>query len=242
MSAKFSSEIELAELVCKWLIDNGWEVYKEVHTPGGDIDIVAVMGEVVWAIECKLTLNHKLLEQALMRKPHAHYVSVAVPHKDGRRDYVTTYFLRQHGLGLIDVGRGREYRIRYTTGEIAREHHCGIEEKIKPRVQRSPLERTKHAKKITRLKASLTEAHKSLIAGAPGGGQLTPYKVTIMRLREYLARVGKASIREIVEEVSHHYWSPSAARAGIARAMLNFEEGFKQTREGKTVYWELDQT
>ena len=79
-------ETDLARAVVSYLESSGWDVYQEVlrnpHSMGGygspRCDIFAVKGGVRWAIECKMSLGFRVLEQVEKWKGYANMVSVAV--------------------------------------------------------------------------------------------------------------------------------------------------------------------
>ena len=100
--------------------------------------------------------------------------------------------------------------------------------------------RVKLTEGIKRTRSFLMKATQETTAGAPGGGQFTPWKRTVVLLKEFLKKKGKATVKEILAEIDHHYRSGSSARDGITRIMGTFEkQHFKMTRDGKEIYWEL---
>ncbi len=79
MSPRFVKETELCKPLIAWLDAAGWDVYAEVDSPAGAIDVLAVRGRVLWAIEAKLHWTFEVYAQAEQRRATAHYASVAVP-------------------------------------------------------------------------------------------------------------------------------------------------------------------
>jgi hypothetical protein len=100
MKSKFESEQALARVLVGWLSAEGWEVFQEVTAGGPICDIVAKRGLCLWAIECKLTLNLEVIEQALHWRHRANLVSVAVP-----RARCET-MLTQLQVGVLSVNPG----------------------------------------------------------------------------------------------------------------------------------------
>jgi len=73
------SEVELCAIVRDWLLLDGWDVHQEVSSVRGTIDMLAVGGKLLWAIEAKTRLSFGVCAQALERKAAVHQVSIAVP-------------------------------------------------------------------------------------------------------------------------------------------------------------------
>lgn len=160
------------------------EVYQEVRTSFGVVDIVAVVGSIRWAIEAKTSLNLVVLDQALGNTRLFHYSSVAVPH--ARRDRslrAATRFLTANGIGLIYVGK-----------------HGSITTAIEPRFHRRVLSVTLHDQQKYYAQA-----------GTAGGGHFTDFKSTRDRLIEYVTKYPGCTIKEAIEQVGHHYRSTATA-------------------------------
>jgi len=255
--ATFKTEVELALSVASWAEAHGWEVFKEVHTADGDIDLVLKQGEVLWAIETKLRLNCEVLEQAFRRLLHVHYVSVAVPKKKGDLPFVYKKFMDAYGIGLLEVKHPDDCRIKVTDlGDGRHTFKSGMDyevnwryaayEEVEAKVWR-PHDLSKRVKqgnarvkKIKALKAFLCEKHKTLIAGAPNGGQWTPWKSTVENVKTYLQKVGSATTATIIDNIEYHYRTKRAAKAGIYRLMNVIEKrNFKKEYVGKELVWSL---
>ena len=103
------TEQELAEPIVAWLQQEGWDVYQEVelYVGGPIVDIVAKQNDVLWAIECKLSMTATLCGQAyrLRGLSRFHLVSVAVPKGSG--SYSQTFLrqgLKAAGIGTMHLG------------------------------------------------------------------------------------------------------------------------------------------
>jgi hypothetical protein len=231
-SEKFESETQLALAVCAWLEGCGWEVFKEVPTFDGDVDLVAKKEKLLWAIECKLAYSEGLCYQAVSRLPHFHFVSVAVPNTyDSNRIY--DRFLRENGIGKIDV------MANYQANE---EMTYGVSEIWGAKVWRSKSRaaRVEHLRRITVIAKKLIPEYKELIPGKPYGNQLTDFKVTMMRIERYLIEEGKATLDELAQEVDHHYCSKTNAKAGLYSAFTKFfPDKYESFKVGKKRYWRL---
>lgn len=257
-SDKFESEVELAAAVCAWLEAGGFEVFKEIFTYDGEIDIVARCPGtgILWGIETKLRLTNQVCAQAHKRLLSVHYTSVAAQLK-GRDeiDGVQEEFLNKYGIGVISVTKHDPDHRRDPNKPLV-----SVEEIKEPRLTRphdlggihSPNRwrrdtlkptRVRWAKGIAQTRTFLMKATKETIAGAPGGGQFTPWKRTVVLLKEFLAKNGKAQIQDILDHVDHHYRSKTSARNGITKIMGDFEKAhFEMIREGKEIYWKLRTT
>ena len=78
---KYTKETELAADVIKWLKTQDWTCYSEVTVSDahGPVDIVAIKGREVRAIETKLQFSWDLLAQARQHVDYATEVYVATP-------------------------------------------------------------------------------------------------------------------------------------------------------------------
>lgn len=193
------SEKDLAAKVVEYLEENGWDVYQEVPTYGGNADILAVKNGLLWAIECKTSLTFKVIEQAIER--HSHYCSVAVPSRKGSYDRVglATDVLHHYGVGLIEVDN---YFVR---------------EKISAKLHR---ENNRFAKQSMK---KIRPEHKTWAkAGSQSGDVFTPYKRTMREAQNYVWLNPGCTAKEIVDSIDHHY-APTSAKNSLAKALLNFE-------------------
>lgn len=209
-------ETDLFEPVKKWLEDGGYEVYSEVLMNRSDYraDIVALCKPVVTVVEMKTSLTLELLGQAVRWKGFANYIYIAIPKR--RRyhipRYVETLLLRE-GIGLLEVAE------RY--GEVVCKPHYHVQPKFHRRIS-------------NRLRDSITEYHKDFSppGGHQGGGYITPYRVTMIRVQEYLKRRylndGWATVKEILENVSTHYSSP---KSSLAKALVTLEQDWCETKK-----------
>ena len=201
-------EAELAAHVEQYLVDEKWQVYKEVQpfSQGKRADIVAVRGRLVWIIECKARSSFEVIEQALKWKSFAHYVSVAVPQvKD---QWFFTVVCNKFGIGVMTVGDK-------------------VSEPRLPILIRSAL-----TSNVTR---ALNENQKSNIAGSRGS-YWTPFNQTVRNLKEYLKEHPGATMKEVVESVEHHYGKSSNARSSLSHWIRSgVIDGVRREKDGKTI-------
>lgn len=98
----FKTEVELAAVVKKHLEKQGWDVYPEVelYSGGPRCDLVALKGEKLWAIECKLQISKAALKQTARWKRFANLLSLASSHVTFE-DH--DWYAREHELGIMRV-------------------------------------------------------------------------------------------------------------------------------------------
>lgn len=202
-------ETELAKYIVNWLTNQRFDVYQEVQLGGSVADIVAILGNLCWIVECKTSLSASVAAQAHHWIPWAHIRSIAVP-RPRKRPKVREYLERcldRDGTGVIEVSRvGNVY------------------EAIKPAVSRRP-------QNLERLRATLRPEHKHLAAaGTNRGGYWTPFKQTVGLVEKFLRTHPGASMKQVVEGCTHHYASAASARACLARYVLH---GIIDTIEGR---------
>ena len=209
-------ESELAAAVIEHLEAEGWETWQEVTLPDeGRADIVARQPPVVWIVETKTTLSLDLIEQAYARTRYAHLVSVAVPRTRERRRFAER-ILGQEGVGLLDVGPVPQNR--WDTPRVMQ--------------QRRPL---LHRRIDSSWLPSLCERHKTaLAAGSRPGGQWTPFRQTCDNAASYVQRYPGCSIRDLFDNIDHHYYTVTSARtAFVKRIEQGIVPGLEMRREGK---------
>jgi len=203
-------ETELAAAVMRWLQEQGWDCYPEAQfrSYGGRADIAAVRDGRLWIIECKLSLSTALLDQAHEWIGAAHYVSIAVPSLKRRSSYggVVDFFLQEKGIGLIRVAT------RYT-GDL------DPLETIPPRLHRYAHHR---AKKLIKL------LHPDMKHYAPGNDNSSfssPFNRTMKDVAGFVRLHPGCTVKEIVDNVPHHYGSSATARSAIPQWL---EHGFEK--------------
>lgn len=73
---------------------------------------------------------------------------------------------------------------------------------------------------------SLHEKQKSSEAGTKGGGYVTPYKLTVEKIKKFLEFNPKSNIYTIVKSVEHHYASNSVAMNNLHKMLSEVEPDF----------------
>lgn len=181
------TEPELAKIVISWLRDGGWEIYQEVPVYGKYIDIVAVMGKIVWAVECKTSFSLAVIEQAAHWVNYANISSVAVPIT---KNHFGPRVCEKFGVGVILVAKGG-----YISG-----HEHG-----------------KFSRNSVDFNRFLKEEHKTFCeAGSTGASRrFTPFMDTRMQLVKLVTKNPGITLKAALDTIKHHYHSTSTARACI---------------------------
>jgi hypothetical protein len=220
------SEVEVAGRVVWWLKAQGWEVYQEVQIErnGPVADLVAVRdGRLVWVLEAKASLGAALLEQASHWLTYAHYVSVIVPafpYRRSRGRTVLEYYMRQHGIGCV----------------ISRPEPGNAD--LRSSLVHEDTPATFHRKAVVKyILDALTEEHKTFaLAGNNQGRRWTPFKQTSKNVLEYVTRFPGASLKQVVDNVGHHYVGAESFRSCLPRWVEAGEvEGLRIEREGRRI-------
>ncbi|AWO74949.1 hypothetical protein C1N76_10900 [Geobacillus thermoleovorans] len=208
-------EQDLFDPIKKWLEEKGYEVYAEVELPSGRADIVAVHGPAKCIVEMKTSLTMELIEQAMRWLDFAHYVYIAIPQ---RKKYIPVFvqnLLREKRIGILTVDFHYNYVRHYMPARFNRP-----------------------AKKLKWFKWEdyLYEEQKTWVkGGVNNGGHVTPYKLTIKKVQEYLywQRDWK-SIREILEHCETHYAHP---KPSLTKALLDFENDWCEAKKENGVWF-----
>ena len=199
------SEQDLARNVVAWLRDTGWDVYQEVEPSigGGVADIVAKKGNILWVIECKLTLGLSVMRQAHHWKPYVHKASVAVPalQSPGKDRQFAQNLLQWLGLGHISI--------EYDFHGNPKVYEVGI-------VAPVDIEKGRDV-----FGSVLREEHKTWAeAGNAAGKKWTPFQGTLSKIRAYLETHEGADIDTILEELPTHYSSKASAKNALLKLIL----------------------
>ena len=183
-------ETELAIKVITYMENMGWETYKEVGGPGGCADIVGVKGNKTWIVECKIHPSLKVIEQVHNWIGYTNYLSAATVNKGNT--YALSIILKLLRCGYL----------------YSNKHTANIYEFFPPK----ELEVTSKKPIIKYIK----DFHKEAIAGSSGGSnQWTPFKQTVKNAEIYIKAHPGCSIKELVNNIDHHYASAISAMSSI---------------------------
>lgn len=200
------SEATIAEGIITWLKESGHEVWEEVCPlkGSGRCDIVAKSNGIVWAIEVKNSLNFEVINQAYNWLFHAHKVSIAVPYCSTWRknNQIIRAILKQSGIGLILINKTWRYTEDFKTKDLFE-----IIEEIKPHFNR----------KIDKILLNMLqpELQKFGKAGTQSSDYYTPFRMTCDNLKTFLRNHPNSTMKEIVNDIEHHYDSDSCAKASL---------------------------
>lgn len=220
-------ESDLFPPLKQWLEERDYDVYAEVESgrTGGRADIVAVSGPAVAVVEMKLSLSLDLIAQAVRWLPYANYVYIAVPYSKHRKLHnYASLFLKREGIGLLEVDIHTNHR--YTGAR------CVIRPKFQRRVD-------------NHIRESLVPQHKDLPGGHAGGGYVTPYRLTIDEVKDFLTRrrrwqrngwdpEGWVTINEILDHCETHYAAP---KPSLSKALRDFEHDWCEVKKEGGRLW-----
>lgn len=207
-------ESDLYEPVKSWMEERGFAVYPEVEcrTGGGRADIVVTSGSLVGVVEMKQSLTLDLIEQALRWRGFAHYIWIAIPYKKNGYKKFVTMVLKDYGIGVLLVNK---------YGQVLVDKQASFSRQTVPH-----------------LKEALTEHHAAanVKGGQSGGGYVTPYKITMDKVRRYLQTAGDwASLSDILAYCDTHYATP---RPSLAKALQMHEIVWCESKkEGGKLYF-----
>jgi hypothetical protein len=225
--ARHCSEAELAAIVVTFLESQGWTTYKEVR--GGDVgsriaDIVALKDGLIWVVEAKLAFSAVVVEQAWKWKRDAHFISIAVPQRNlsMKGSSVLHHFCNAEGIGILGVRPSNGLR----PGTVETEQE--------------PLHRQSNAEKSKLVKNLLPQQQDSQ-AGTKGN-IITPYRVTVNGIADFLAANGPSTLKEIIAAIPHHYRTKTSARASLLKNLVKFEsDQFEEIKLDGEVGFKLKQ-
>lgn len=233
-------ETDLFEPVKQWLEKRGWEVYSEVEAYAGRADIVAKQHPVYGVVEMKTSLTHELVDQALRWLNYAHYVWIAIPARKKHFPYYLRQLFEEKGIGVLEV----YFSKYYLPADAPDNHTCQCY--LPARYNRPVVNGLKKTSWKT-WPEILREEHKTwLTGGSNGGGYVTPYKLTMRDVKEYLRREsyftayltpplegdddprGWVSIDKILEHCETHYARP---KPSLVNALMKFEKDWCEARK-----------
>lgn len=195
------TESDLMEYVRSDFNDLGYETYAEVPMKGGGskrCDMYARnedknskdYGHTI-VFEAKLSFSFKVIEQAFHWKKLAHLTYVVVP--TATKDLSSRKFARevckQMGIGVIEVNINRGTYFITVKSEF--------NPKPKP--------------------PKLYVEQKTVISSNSTNTYITPFKITVMQINEYMKDKTHTTIIDLVKGINHHYKSPNSACQSIRK-------------------------
>jgi hypothetical protein len=212
-------ESDLYHPIKRLLEGLGYTVYAEVEPRGayhaGRADVVGYNKPAVAIVEMKTSLSIELVEQAYRWLPYSHYIYIAIPQRKKGVPYFMRKILRDFGVGVIEVSP-------FGTAYISLEARFN-----RPRIR------------INWDKELLPEHQTWVEGGSSSGGHVTPYKLTMNRVRALLSRNPHRwfSIKEILDHCETHYANP---KNSLSKALRDFEHDWCETKKEKgKLYFKL---
>lgn len=219
-------ETDLYEPVSSWLQERGYTVYPEVVCGWGGrrADVVGIKEKESIIVEMKTSLSLELISQGVdwVEGRSANRVYLAVPAPQGSISNYVQILLKREGLGLLLVSR--------------QNGKCSEHWSSKPRLIETD---TKNRVYIGNW---ITDLHKDLDikGGHSGGGYLTGYRITMMKVREVMENIFQGdwcTVPQILEHAETHYINP---RQSLPKALLEFESEWCISKlEGRRRYFKV---
>ena len=184
-------EKELAKYFIDYL--SCYDLYFEI--PMLNVDIVAKHNNILMAFEVKTSLNFRVVEQAAHNYNWFNYSYICVPWS--RNMNFAKQVCSLFGIGILTI---------HVSGNMA---WGDVHEYLKPVLNRSA-----HSLKRS---IKLPEYSKRSIAGASGsdGTTITPFKITVENIVNYIKKNPDPTIKEVFENVETHYGSFSSAKSSL---------------------------
>ena len=174
---RFKNESEAADVVIGYLRDLRYEVYCEVQTGIGRIDIVAVQGKIITSVEVKNRRSFDVFSQAIHRFPYVNRSVAAFPFPKSQDRIVMKSVAKQTGIGIWDIKTN------------------SISEFIAPRLNRRPASKW--------VVDSLCDEQKNQKAGV-NQGHWSPFRATKDRIVLHVRKNQPCSLKSTIEAIEHH--------------------------------------
>ncbi len=200
------SEEEIAQVVIEYLQELGWEIYQEIqfgNVLGRVADIVAVRDDEVWVIEVKRSFGIAVLEQAWLWEVPMRSVAVL---KTKQRPRTWLKLAKDfYKVGILEVDWKNNKAVREVMPPPILTFHW-----------KSAIEKVK----------KLTELHKTFAkAGTNKGNHLTSYKMTMLKVKEFVSENEGCTVKEIVDDLGYmHYANVQSAKQNILSGLNDFED------------------
>lgn len=200
------SEADVAEILVDYLESKDWDVYQEVqfNNYGGVADIVAVKNDELWIIEVKMSLTFSVMAQA--ESWQSHYRSIAIPRTQQRET----------------KGRRLAYRVCRNFLQIGVIEIAPASSDIFVLV--APTKQDVSERLIKRKLAVLSPLHKEYAkAGSAGSQHLTPFKHTMLQVKEFIQENPGCTMNDIISSVGiGHYSSEQSAKNTLRVALKDW--------------------
>ena len=180
-------------------------VYSEVMHPRSTrrADVVGRKDSTITVVEMKTSLSMDLIEQAYLWQPYANHTYIAIPLRKRHIPLFVDKVLGDLGIGVIEVSNWGA-RITKSSGYHEIRGHIDWNEVLLPE-------------------------HQTFVeGGTSGGGYVTPYRLTMVRIQEFMSDKDWITVKEILEHCKTHYSSP---RGSLTKALLSFEKDWCESKK-----------
>ena len=193
MNKKITEE-DLTEFVRSDFNLLGYTTYAEVCLYGGGsrrCDMFAVKDNESIVFEAKLSFNLKVIEQAYLWKQNANKVFVLIPktHKQIKSRIFARKICESLGIGVMEVN--------IITGKYTIT--------VQPQINNKPkLPKLYEEQKLTKASNDKNEF-------------VTPFKLTVNKLNDYMKNKKKDLLNNVVKNIDHHYSNDKSAVNAIKK-------------------------
>lgn len=197
-------ETEIAAVIVEWLQSQDWEVFQEVqpYQYSSVADIVAIKNEQVWVIETKTSFNLQVIAQAESWDVHLRSVGIPEVYRQSLGRDFAEKVCRNYGIGILAVSVPIHEVIAY----------------------QNPVLRKGYKRHADAIKNFVTEHHKNSKAGSTSGNHLTPYKLSMMKIRKFVEDNPGCTLNDIIDNLGNlHYSSEHSAKNAIRTALFKWE-------------------
>lgn len=200
---KFATEADVAAAVAANLEAMGFEVWAEIE----HIDLIARRGDEIIGVEVKKAFCPKLVAQAMRARSYCGAAYMAFPRvADDATLFVAEAAAERGGVGLIEVLHwGHTHANRPLPDELI----------IRRRASRS----NEAIRRVTRLMVPETKGWTA--GGKPGCRVVTDFRLTALRVRDYVTLHPGCTVKEVLAAVPTHWSKHSAPQ----RLILTTESG-----------------
>lgn len=218
-------ETDLGEILVDWLKKNKpeWEVYQEIRpskyvgTPVADI-VCVNRDNYVWVIEIKKNLNLDVIRQAVSWAVDYRSIAIRLP-KTKSADSNARWWLQRinsdWGVGSLIIHPD------FSSRQV-------VEHKTPKQYELACYHRTDFVKTVLDGK---TKGFAQ--AGSNEGGYWTPYKESMIKVREYVEKHPGCGVGDIVDALGKlHYANAHSARTNLVKALNNIEDWCEVKRKG----------
>jgi hypothetical protein len=211
-------ESELAEKIIEYLEKKGYTSYKEVSMrgKGGNARSDCYFTKEVngktetIAVETKMSMTLKVIEQADTWKSHANQVYVCVP-TVGRKGW-----------------KGRKFSIK-----MCKALGIGVFEYGVKGIKESNIGLVNESAKMP----PLYEEQKNSVAGNDSGQFFTSFKNTVNELNKFMEDKDEFVFTDLIKEIKHHYKTENSAKSSLKKMIdRKVIDGYQITKKDKLIY------